>query len=390
MENRPINLLFIVNSLTFGGAEKHVVTLLNNLDTARFRLSLAYLKNDEALLPQLDRKRLQGGAFCPRVSKKIDLRAARQLAEKIRDDAIDIVVCTNNYSLLYGWMARFMSVQRPRVIEIFHTTEIGSLRGRLEMLFYRPIFLVSHMLVYVCESQRTYWRSRALRARKDIVIHNGIDIDYFTDRTTAESKTALRQSHGFSDDDYVIGLCAAMRTEKAHADLLEAIARLRADGLAAKCLLIGDGPQRPEIEKRIKELGLSSDVRITGFLADVRPTVAACDAMAIVSHHVETFSIAALEAMALGKPMVMSMIGGAAEQVVDGHNGYLYRRGDIDALARALRRLHDRMTCRQMGTRARATIVQRFSVDLMADAYAQLFVRLAQSPVPELEDFNAA
>jgi glycosyltransferase involved in cell wall biosynthesis len=388
MENRPINLLFIVNSLTFGGAEKHVVTLLNNLDTARFRLSLAYLKNDEALLPQLDRKRLQGGAFCPRVSKKIDLRAARQLAEKIRDDAIDIVVCTNNYSLLYGWMARFMSVQRPRVIEIFHTTEIGSLRGRLEMLFYRPIFLVSHMLVYVCESQRTYWRSRALRARKDIVIHNGID--YFTDRTTAESKTAVRQSHGFSDDDYVIGLCAAMRTEKAHADLLEAIARLRADGLAAKCLLIGDGPQRPEIEKRIKELGLSSDVRITGFLADVRPTVAACDAMAIVSHHVETFSIAALEAMALGKPMVMSMIGGAAEQVVDGHNGYLYRRGDIDALARALRRLHDRMTCRQMGARARATIVQRFSVDLMADAYAQLFVRLAQSPVPELEDFNAA
>jgi glycosyltransferase involved in cell wall biosynthesis len=112
--------------------------------------------------------------------------------------------------------------------------------------------------------------------------------------------------------------------------------------------------------------------------------------MAIVSHHVETFSIAALEAMALGKPMVMSMIGGAAEQVTDGENGYLYRRGDIEALTGALRRLHDRMTRRQMGARARSAVVQRFSINLMTDAYAQLFVRLAQSPATELEDFNAA
>jgi glycosyltransferase involved in cell wall biosynthesis len=390
MENRRINLLFIVNSLTFGGAEKHVVTLLNNLDTARFRLTLAYLKKDETLLPQLDRKRLEGGAFCCHVSRKIDLRAARRLAEKIRGDEVDVVVCTNNYSLLYGWLARLGSGHRPRVIEIFHTTAIGSFRGKLEMLFYRPIFLASHMLVYVCESQRKYWRWRALRARKDAVIHNGIDIDHFTDRYTPESKIALRESHGFTADDYVIGLCAAMRSEKAHADLLQAVVRLRSAGVAAKCLLIGDGPERPLIERQIEAMGLSPHVRITGFIEDVRPAVSACDAMAIVSRHIETFSIAALEAMALGKPMVMSMIGGAAEQVIDGDNGYLYRRGDIADLADALHKLHDRQKCREMGARARSITAQRFSVDLMADAYAELFTTMAQLPVPGVEDFNAA
>jgi glycosyltransferase involved in cell wall biosynthesis len=390
MENRRINLLFIVNSLTFGGAEKQVVTLVNHLDTARFRLSLAYLKKDETLLPQLDRKRLEGGAFCCDVSKKIDLRAARRLAAKIRDDAIDVVVCTNNYSLLYGWLARMRSGRRPRVAEIFHTTEIGSAKGKLQMLFYRPIFLASHMLVYVCDSQRNYWRARGLRARSDAVIHNGIDVEHFTDRYTQEDKDRLRKNYGFCANDYLIGLCAAMRPEKAHGDLLQAVARLRNTGLEAKCLLIGDGSQRPELEKRIDAMGLAPHVRITGFIEDVRPLIAACDAMAVVSHHVETFSIAALEAMAMGRPMVMSRIGGAAEQIAHGENGYLYSRGDIDALVDALHALHDRRRCAEMGGRARSMMSRRFSVDAMADAYAQLFVRLAPAPIAGVEDFNAA
>jgi glycosyltransferase involved in cell wall biosynthesis len=390
MENRRINLLFIVNSLTFGGAEKHVVTLLNNLDTARFRLSLAYLKNDATLLPQIERKRLEGRVFSCDVSRKIDLPAARRLADTIREDAVDLVVCTNNYSLLYGWLGRLGSGHHPRVMEIFHTTEIGSLRGQLEMLFYRPLFLASHMLVYVCDNQRAYWRRKALRARSDAVVHNGIDIDYFTDRYTPQDKSAVRHSYGFSADDYVIGLCAAMRSEKAHGDLLHALSRLRSAGVAAKCLLIGDGPERPAIERQIKAMDLSPHVGITGFICDVRPAVATCDVMAIVSHHVETFSIAALEAMALGKPMVMSTIGGAGEQVIDGDNGYLFPGGDIAMLADALHKLQDRQQRMQMGARARLLTAQRFSVGLMVDAYAELFARLVHSPVAGVEDFNAA
>lgn len=388
MENPRINLLFIVNSLTFGGAEKHVVSLVNTLDTARFRLSLAYLKKDETLLAQLDRKRVEGGVFCCDVSKKIDLRAATQLATKIRDDGIDIVVCTNNYSLLYGWLARMRSGRRPRIVEVFHTTAIESTKGRLQMLFYRPIFLASHMLVYVCETQRNYWRARGLRARRDAVIHNGIDIEHFTDRCTQQEKNRLRERYGLCAGDYVVGLCAAMRPEKAHGDLLQAVARLRSSGLQIKCLLIGDGPERPKIEAQIAAMGLAPHVRITGFIEDVRPAIAACDAMAIVSHHIETFSIAALEAMALGKPMVMSMIGGAAEQIRHGENGYLYSRGDIPALAEALHKLSDRQLCRKMGARARSIVAGRFSVQAMVGAYSGLFYSLMQSAASPVEDIN--
>ncbi len=119
-------------------------------------------------------------------------------------------------------------------------------------------------------------------------------------------------------------------------------------------------------------MGLARLVRITGFMEDVRPVIAACDAMALVSHHVETFSIAALEAMALGKPMIMSRVGGAEEQIADGENGFLYRRGDIAALAEALRRLHDPALRARMSMRARHVVVRRFSVAAMVTAYESL------------------
>lgn len=389
MEKRKISILFIVNSLEFGGAEKHVVSLVNTLDTSRFRLSLAYLKNDDKLLPQVHHERVEGGVFCCHVSRKIDLRAARRLSDHLRGEAVDVVVCTNPYSLLYGWLARLRSGRRPRIVEVFHSTELGTMEDELQMLFYRPLVFASDSLVYVCENQRKYWQPRALRARSEIVIHNGIDVEQFADRYSVEEKRFLRQGYYFGVDDYVVGLCAAMRPEKAHGDLLRAVAHLRSVSLNVKCLFIGDGPARAGIEAQIDAMGLTQHVRITGFADDVRPLIAACDVMAIVSHHVETFSIAALEAMALGKPMVMSRIGGAAEQVVSGENGYLYTRGDIVALAHALGELSDREKCRQMGARARSIVAQRFSVDVMADAYARLFAGLAHAANSAAEAENA-
>ena len=119
-------------------------------------------------------------------------------------------------------------------------------------------------------------------------------------------------------NDLLIGICAALRAEKAHGDLLLALARLRERGIAAKVLIVGDGPERSAIERKIAALNLSHCVFITGFKEDVRPYPAICDVIVLASHGIETFSIAALEAMAMGKPLVLTRIGGAEEQVIAG------------------------------------------------------------------------
>lgn len=372
----PIKVLFVINSAGVGGAEMQTISLLNGLDPQRFQLSLAYLKDERDLLDKIVGARLGGTLLCCHVSSRLDLAAARRLAVCIDREAIDIVVCSNAYPLIYGWLGRCLARRGARIVAVFHSTELRTRKERLRMWLCRPLFLLSEALVYVCENQRRYWRGKLLLSRREAVIHNGIDIDHFADGRSPLEVALLRGAYGFTDADYVVGLCACMRPEKAHGDLLEAVAAVLAGGVRIKCLLVGDGPERRAIEAKIVRMGLSASVVITGFLSDVRPAIAACDVVVSASHHHETFSIAALEAMALGKPMIMTDIGGASEQVVDAENGYLYQRGDIAALTRCLLQLADQTRCRQMGSRARQTVIGKFSLAAMVGGYDSLFVGL--------------
>lgn len=244
------------------------------------------------------------------------------------------------------------------------------------MVLYRHLVRRADLLVFVCQAQADHWHVHGLRARRDAVIHNGIDTARFTDTWTPAQKAALRARHGLRGDEYLVGLCAVMRPEKAHGDLLQALALLARQGLRVPALLIGDGPERARIEALAAALGLQGQVRITGSLADVRPAVAACDAMVLSSRSVETFSLAALESMALGKPMVMSDIGGARELVQHGDNGLLYPAGNVAALADQLRRLADPRLRRRLGERAREHVVPAFDVVRMAQRYEETLLGL--------------
>jgi len=254
-------------------------------------------------------------------------------------------------------------------VTVYHTTVLRARKEKLQMLLYQQLFKRTDLLLYVCENQRDYWRERGLRAAADGVVHNGIDVEYFSDVQTQEQKLQMRQRLGFSSDDYVVGLCSSLRPEKAHGDLLHAIARLRAEGSPAKALFIGDGTQRAAIESQIQTLGLREHAVITGMQQDVRPYIGSCDVMTLVSHAIETFSLAALESMALGKPLVMSDIGGAAEQVVHGQTGFLFEPGDIDALTAHLRSLASPALRARMGLAAARRVRQLFTVEAMTSGF---------------------
>jgi glycosyltransferase involved in cell wall biosynthesis len=369
---RP-GLLFIVNSLEVGGAEKQVVTLLNHLDSSHFRLHLAYLKPRDRLLPQLDTGKLDTLTCC-NVTRGVEPRAVRQLADLIRAHRIDAVICTNMYSMLYGYLACARIRPRPKLATVFHTTLLRTYKEKAQMLLYRHLFRRSDLLIYVSENQRDRWRDWGLRAAADAVVQNGIDVDYFSAARTPRHEN-FRASLGLTEADYVIGLCSGLRPEKAHGDLLHAIARLRERGIAAKALLIGEGPERPHIESLILELGLSEHVVITGLQEDVRPYIACCDVMTLVSH-TETFSLAALESMALGKPLVMSDIGGASEQVVHGQTGLLFEPHDIAALTEQLTTLGSAALRARMGAAAERRVRELYSLRTMTSGFTAQVSRL--------------
>lgn len=365
------DVLFILNSLGPGGAERQVVTLLNTLDTNRIHPALAYLKPTTSLLSLLRQEKVAALVSCEARSG-IDFGCVRRLADLIVERNVRVLICTNVYSTVYGYLAKRRSGRDVKLISVFHTTIVHGRKEKLQLLLYRWIVKRFDLLIYVCETQRQYWRARGLSAKRDHVIHNGIDVAHFVDRFSQQEKIAIRQRAGFGAEDYVIGLCAGLRPEKAHGDLLEALAQLRAAGVPAKALFIGDGPERGRIEQHIRDLKLTGHVYITGLQSDVRPWIAAADVMTLVSRAVETFSLAALESMALGKPLVMSEIGGAAEQVTPGVHGFLYAPGDIGKLRDHLKTLASAPLRARMGAAAAERVRRDYRVERMTAAYSEI------------------
>ena len=365
-----MKILFLTGSLVHGGAERHTITVANRLAERGHECHAAYVKNDPS---QRERYRGMASLTCLDARRYLDGAALGRLRALISELNPTHVLAANAYALFYAWLA-LRAVASPAPLAVtYHTTLPKNAKEWLQMLYYRPLFWSADWLVYVCEAQARYWRRRQLFARRTDVIYNGVDLAHWTPRPAQP----LRRLLGFGDQELVVGMSAVLRPEKNPVQLVEAIACARARGIPARALFIGDGPMRPAVQARAATLGIAEHVVITGLQRDVRPLVAACDAIALCSTAVETFSLAALEAMALGRPVLHAQIGGAAEMVRHGHDGFLFPVGDTPALVERLAALADRALRSRMGAQARAAVEARFGESAMVDRYESGLLELA-------------
>jgi len=377
-----VRVLLATGSLAAGGAERCSVALLNGLAARGHECHAVYVKGEAGLLGRLAGQR---SILCLQARRYLDWQALAAFARHLERVRPAVVVAANGYALLYAWAALRLARWRAPLVVTFHSTRLLRLKERLQMAAYRPLFWGAACTVFVCEAQRRYWRRRALGSRRNAVIYNGVDTGEFCD----QGGSGLRAQLGFAATDFVVGACALLRPEKNHLQLLQAVAALRDLGLPAKALLIGDGEMRGAIEARAAELGLQRDVLIAGLQQDVRPYVEACDAIALCSHS-EAFSMAAIEAMALRKPVVHAAVGGAAEMILPGRNGFLYPAGDTRALVEKLAQLADSALCRRMGNRARGLVELLFSERAMVERYEHLLAELCAGDAPPVHPDHGA
>ena len=369
--------IFVTASLTYGGAERHSIAVMNRLAERGHECHAVYIKNVHT---QLDRIRLRNGGTvqCLNATRYFDGRALADFAAYISRVRPAAIVAANPYALMYSSLALGLSRLRVRLVVTYHSTRLLGAKEQLQMMLYRLFFWMADCSVFVCERQRRYWLRRGVFSRRNEVIYNGVDTEQFRDGGDPSERAILRGVLGFSDADYVIGVPALLRPEKNHLQLVEAIATLRNRGIPARALMIGDGEMRGAVQARARELNVENDVVITGLQQDVRPYIAACDAMVLCSF-TEAFSVAAIEAMALRRPVVHSDVGGAAEMIVPGCNGFLFPVGDTKALVEKLAILADRTVSTGMGKNARDVVERRFSERTMIDRYERLLLDLCRT-----------
>jgi glycosyltransferase involved in cell wall biosynthesis len=369
--------LFVLSSLARGGSETKVVRLVNSLRARGMSTGVAYLNAPEDLRAELD----------PAVPLwhlerrgKLSLSAVGALRSIVRSHKPSVVLAVNLYPALYIAGAVLGMTKRPRTVGLINTSEFRA-GTEWQASLYRPLLRRFDRTVYGSESQRAHWQSM-LRypGERSMVLYNGVDPAHFVPDETGVRREEERRRLGVPSQAFVVGTVGRMAPEKNQTVLIDAVAELRRRGIEAVLLFIGDGAQRGELERRAEHLGIRQHTIFAGKVSDVRPALDAMDVFVLPSTHVETFSNAALEAMAMGKAVVLSEIGGATEMVSNGADGFTLDRSELDSrLAPLLAELHAKVDLRErIGRTARERVLREYSHSGMVAGYATLIDELAQ------------
>jgi glycosyltransferase involved in cell wall biosynthesis len=194
-----------------------------------------------------------------------------------------------------------------------------------------------------------------VRREKIRVIYSGIEAERFQSADGGRKREPL-----------VVGTLAGLVKRKGHRYLLEAAARLKQQGVDLRYCFGGEGPERRDLQELALQLGLRDEVSFLGWVSDAPRFFASVDIFALPSLF-EGLGVAVLEAMAAGKPVVASFVGGIPELVEDQTTGLLVPPGDFESLAGALSRLaSDPELVRAMGEMGRETVRHRFTMEQMA------------------------
>lgn len=365
-------VLVLLNSLTIGGSETKSVRMANALAERGSDVTVAYLNPPEQLRPEISP--LVRIVHLRRTGK-FSLGALRRLMKTIRERGNPVVLSVNLYPSLYAALARtLLGRDRFRLLMSVNTTEFQARKDARRMPLYRRVLRAADTVIFGAETQRKLWQQRYRiggGGASTAVLYNGVDTDRF-------SAPCVERPASLLETKYVIGTVGKMRPEKSHVDLVAATAALRAQGLDVGCVIVGDGTERPRIVEEIERQGLSGFVVLVGETRDVRPHLAQMDVFALTSTSVETFSNAALEAMACGVPVVCSRIGGMEELIGHG-GGYSYTPGNVPELTAILARLlSDDLERARLSRAARHAAVEHFGWDRMIDR----FVTLASAASP--------
>lgn len=363
-----MDVLFLLNNLAVGGSETKVVRLANALGARGMHVGLAYLNEPTTLLKNID-----SGVSTFFLSRqgRFSLKAnaaLRQLIEVLRPRN---VVSVNLYPALYVVTATRWSRYRPRTIGLMNTTEMR--RGaKWKRSFYLRALKYLDWTVYGCELQRDAWLSadNPMRPRSS-VIYNGVDLNRFS--TSRIGAAGLRADHGIGENAFVVGTVGRLAVEKNQLPLVDAVADLRASGADVHLMLVGDGPLRAALEQRAVERGISSAVTFTGAMSDVRAALKAFDVFVLPSLS-ETFSNAALEAMAMQLPVILTRTGGASEMIEHGKEGYIVDVADLPKqLPVLLDQLRlDKILRTRMAAAAALRTQREFSWEGMVEAYQSM------------------
>src|SRR5947207_4565096 len=313
------------------------------------------------------------------ISPLRDLLATIRLARLIRKERPQILHTHTAKAGTVGRVAALLAGSRrpPIVVHTFHGHVLRGYFGPLRSLFFRLLerWLAAETTALIAVSPQVRDDLVALGVaprERFVVIRLGIELD---ERVTPQQngRGESRRYLGIPGDRFAVGWIGRMTAVKRTDDVLVAFKQLRDGGVDACLCMVGDGPDRVQLERRAHELGVVKETLFLGYQEDVAPFYAAFDALVLPSSN-EGTPVSAIEALAAGRPVVATRVGGVPDFVWEGEGGFLVEPGATDDLADRLAELaRDEGLRERMGKAGRERVLPRYAVARLVDDVDRLY-----------------
>jgi glycosyltransferase involved in cell wall biosynthesis len=365
-----ITVLNVIDTGGPGGAETVFLHTATRLDPTRFR-SVAMISRDGWLA-----ERVRENGVDPLIvsaSGSFHVGYLRTLLTTIRQHKVDVIVAHLYGSAIYASLAGLIS--GIPVVSILHGQSDVPQAARLAWLKAAIVRKGSRKAVFVSENLRKDLAARLqIPASRCRVIPNGVDTKLFQ----PGRDTSIRRELGLSDDTILVGAVGNIRRPKAYDVLLNAAAIVLGRSDRVHFVIAGEpsGALSDELLQLRGRLGIESKVTFLGLRTDVATVMRNLDIFAL-SSNTEGFSIACIEAMACGAPVVATRCGGP-EQIINERCGILVPVGNPGELAEAIYRLTlDGELRQRLAAAGRQRAVEEFSLGRMLSHYEDLLSELA-------------
>ncbi len=365
----PCKVLHLVQGLDVGGLEYMVVALVNQLNRKKFLPSVCCFDT----LGELHNNLLNDTKTTLLKRKPgIDLFYPFKLAALLKKDKIDIIHLHNSTAFFYGVLAGKIAGV-GRIIYTEHARDVApNIKVRImdKILSY-----LTDRIVVVAEFLKLNLVHKEWIDPKIITtIYNGIDGEPFT---TEFDRQEITRELNISAAAKIIGIVARLDPIKNHRCLIKAMKKVSALYPNVVLIVIGDGTLRQELEELVSEEQLQNNILFLGTRNDIPRLLSVLDIFVLCSLS-EGLPLTILEAMAAGKPIVATSVGGIPEIIQDNTDGIIIRSDDSDELAAAISELiRDKKKRHDMGVKARMKFEERFTVRSMVQSYEKLYEPLA-------------
>lgn len=371
---RRIRLLFVIPSFKTGGAEIQLLSLVRGLNVQQFEVTVAAFYRDNDLDAEFESIPHVRIVYLEKKSGR-DLSFVQRLMQLVRTERFHIVQCYNVSARLLGILsAKIWRV--PYTIATERTARLlySSWGSRIYLFFEKYALRSADLVIANSEAGRSFVISRGVASDQTRVIYNGIDPTRFKPVRTAK---AVHQELGVPENAFVIGMVARLEALKDPFTFLKAAKRIYDRFPHTWFVLVGDGPLLELLRHQIVELGIHHRFVLTGRRSDIADLMNMMHVVVLTSMQVEGCSNALLEAMALGKAVIATRVGGNLELITHDLNGLLISPQRSQELADAILRLsHDSSLRARLGQHAQSTMKTRFSQSAMVTAYETMYREL--------------